>query len=257
MRLRSVMFLILFVFIFSGVASAHHAMEYIETESYSTALRGEYIFHAHYDYFVENKQNPQSDHWEFTPGISRGLTNNLMLDVHTHFAKFGNDLILPTQRSSYSPTGPSPFLEAVAFTLQYRFPENSLINVAVIGNYEYPFERSQTLLDGQHVQEIGFIASKSFSGHQNICLNLKVGRDGNETVSMYALAAKTPLSADIHGIAGGVELLGSFQDFQNSWSVLPGIYMPLGTPNTIFKTGLEFGRNMDYMRVNATLMVRF
>lgn len=245
------------ILMFSGTATAHHAMEYIETESYSTAFQGESIFHLHYDYMVENKQNPQSDHWEFTPGISRGLTDYLMLDVHTHFAKFCNNLIVPEFQNQYAPTGPSPFLEAAAFTLQYRLPENSLVNVALVGNYEQPFERSKTLLDGKRVAEVGLIASKDFGVHSNVCMNLITGIEGNETVSYYSLAAKTPLSVDPHGIAGGIELLGSFQDFKNSWSVLPGIYMPVGSPNTIFKTGIEFGRDMNYMRVNATLMVRF
>jgi len=257
MKFRNVIFPVLLVIIFSSFASAHHAMEYIETESYSTALQGENIFHLHYDYFVENKQNPQSDHWEFTPGISHGITDALMLDIHTHFAKFGNALIVPEQQTTYMPGGPSPFLEAAAFTLQYRLPANQILNVALVGNYEYPFQRSRDLLAGQQVGELGLIVSKDFEGHRNICLNLRAGKDGNETVSMYSFAAKTPLSADIHGIAGGIELLGSFQDFQNSWSLLPGIYMPIGSPNTTFKTGLEFGRNMDYMRANATLMVRF
>ena len=46
------------------------------------------------------------------------------------------------------------------------------------------------------------------------------------------------------------------EDFEESWSILPGVYFPLGE-NIIFKTGLEFGKDMDSMRANVTLMYRF
>jgi hypothetical protein len=53
--------------------------------------------------------------------------------------------------------------------------------------------------------------------------------------------------------------MGTFDDAGDNWSVLPGIYMPLGAPNITLKTGLEFGRNdgADALRANVTLMYRF
>ncbi len=59
---------------------AHHAMEYIEVESYITAKQGERVFHLHYDYMVDDSDNPGLDHWEFTPGISYGIVDRLMRD---------------------------------------------------------------------------------------------------------------------------------------------------------------------------------
>ena len=62
----------------TGVSLAHHAMEYIEMESYTTAKRGEYVFHLHYDYMVDDEDDADLDHWELTPGLSYGLLDRLM-----------------------------------------------------------------------------------------------------------------------------------------------------------------------------------
>ena len=45
----------------------------------------------------------------------------------------------------------------------------------------------------------------------------------------------------------------------DNWSVLPGVYMPLGAPNITLKTGLELGEGAgaDTRRANVTLMYRF
>lgn len=239
--------------ILMSISLAHHAMEYIEMESYSTTRSGEKVFHLHYDYMVDNYANPAEDHWEFTPGLSYGITNRLMVDAHTHFAKFGFDHLID-QQSDYDPWGPTPFMEAMAFAVQYRFTEGSIVDVAVAGIYEEPFQRSRDLLDGQRVFEGILILSKNFTVHSNICANLKLGKDGNEAVKEWALGAKTPLSQDPHGVRAGVEILG---DTEGNWSLLPGVYLPVGAENIIFKTGLEFGSGMKSMRVNVTFMVRF
>lgn len=115
----------------TGTALAHHAMEYIEMESYTTARRGESVLHLHYDYMVDDA------HW--------------------------------------------------------------------------------------------------------------------------AIGAKTPVSSDPHGIAAGIEVMGSFDEPADNWSVLPGVYMPLGAPNITLKSGLEFGEadGADTTRANVTLLYRF
>lgn len=240
-----------------GQVSAHHAMEYIEMESYSTARRGEFIFHLHYDYMVEDRNDPSTDHWEFTPGLSWGIRDRLMVDVHTHFAKFGKGLLIPDEQAGYEPAGPSPFMEALALALQYRLTESMPLDIAVAAVYEIPFERSEELLDGQQVVEGILILGRDFGEHRNVCLNLTFGKDGEEDVKGWALGAKTPLSEDPHGIAAGVEIIGSFDDFEESWSVLPGVYFPVGDDNLVFKSGLEFGKGMESMRLDATLMIRF
>lgn len=233
---------------------AHHAMEYIELDSYSTARKGEFVFHLHYDYYVDDKNDPTQDHWEFTPGLSYGITDRLMADFHTHFAKFGVGHVVEEKKAEFEPFGPSPFMEAGAFCLQYRITEGWFINFAALLTYEFPYQRSKELLDGKEVYEGTLILSKDFGIHSNITLNLTYGRDGDEEVKSWGLGIKTPVSEDPHGIAAGVEIIGNFD---GNYSILPGVYAPLGVDNITFKTGLEFGKNLDSIRSNVTLMYRF
>lgn len=239
---------------FFSFVLAHHAMEYIEMESYSTARSGQKIFHVHYDYLVDNYANSAEDHWEYTPGLSFGITNRLMVDAHTHFAKFGIDHIVNDQQANFTSQGPSPFMEAVAFAVQYRLTEGSFIDVAIGGVYEEPFQRSRDLLDGQRGFEGILILSRGLGARGSICANFRLGRSGEETVSEWALGVRNPLTEDAHGIVAGVELLG---DMNGNWSLLPGVYFPLGDQNIVFKTGLELGKDMNSIRANATLMVIF
>ncbi|MFN3966163.1 MAG: hypothetical protein ACK4JE_00480 [Endomicrobiia bacterium] len=239
---------------------AHHAMEYIEMESYSTARKGEFVFHLHYDYMVDDKNDPNLDHWEFTPGLSYGILDRLMFDFHTHFAKFGPGHLVVNlndpKYSKYSQNGPSPFMEAFALCLQGRITEEKQlpVDVAVAFTYEQPFPRSEELLDGQKVYEGTLILSRSFGVHSNVCLNVSFGKDGDETIKSLALGIKTPISQDPHGIAAGVEFLVSdWKKLDESWSILPGIYASLAE-NIIFKTGIEFGKDANSMRANTTLM---
>ncbi len=83
--------------------------------------------------------------------------------------------------------------------------------------------------------------------------------EGDEDEFHWAVGAKTPLSSDSHGIAAGVEIMGSFEDVGDNWQVMPGVYAPLGAQNITFKTGIEFGKadGVDSMRANVTLMYRF
>ncbi len=232
---------------------SHHAMEYIEIESYNTPFKGEFVFHLHFDYMVENSMNPNLDHWEFTPGISFGITDRLMFDAHTHFAKFGKDHLIDSVSDNFGILGPSPFMEAAAFSLQYRLTKGFPVNIAVAGLFEIPFSRSIELLDGKNVIEGILIINYEFAEHSNITANFKFGLDGDEKFSEWALGVRTPLSANPIGIAGGIEVMG---DFSGDISVLAGIYFPLGSENIIFKTGLQFG-GAGSRRANSTLMYRF
>ncbi len=244
----------------AGSALAHHAMEYIEMESYSTAKRGESVLHLHYDYMVDDRDNPNLDHWEFTPGISYGVTDRLMLDIHTHFAGFGIDHIVDEERENYEPNGPSPFMEAVAGSLQYRVIEDWIVDIAMVGTIEVPFHRAEQLLGSEDNVYAGMlIVGKDFGEHRNITLNLGYEEEGDESDTTWALGVKTPISAAPHGIATGIELMGSFEDTGDNWSIIPGIYMPLGNQNITLKTGLEFGKSdgADAMRANVTLMYKF
>ena len=242
---------------------AHHAMEYIEMECYSTAQRGGYAFHIHYDYMVDDADNPKADHWEFTPGIAYGITDRLMFDVHTHFAKFGEDHIVAEERANYENTGTSPFMEAVAASIQYRLTEDWPVNIGVSGTIEAPFSRASKLLGSKdNVYRGMIILSRDFGTHANITANLSREQEGDEHGAGWALGVKAPISADPHGIAAGIELIGDFDG--NAWSILPGVYAPLGDEGIVFKTGLEFGREKDEdgnpadtLRASVSLMYRF
>ena len=231
---------------------AHHAMEYIEIESYSTAQKGEFGFHLHYDYMTENTSNPLLDHWEMTPGISYGILDRLMFDVHTHFAKFGKEHTIAEEQLKMTSDTTSAFMEAIAFSLQYRLLHDFPVKIAIAFTYEEPFALAKKLLDSQRVFEGKLIISREFPGHVDLTANFTFGKDGTENTASWAIGSKTPLSRDPHGISGGIELMG---DYEGAFSVLPGIYFPI-SENILCKTGLEVGNN-NYRRANFTLMYRF
>ena len=238
-------------------AFAHGAMEFIETLSYYTPAKGEVELFVNYDYMSEDKNDPQQDHWEFTPGISFGITDRLMLDTHIHYAKFENGLIEEERQEEFAPDGPSPFLEAAAFTLQYRLPECSWVNVALAGTFEVPFDRAKELLGSKEVYEGTLILSKDLPGHVNTTVNLTYGKEGSEDYWEYAFGIKAPLTADPHGVSASIEFLGDIEEFDQSWTVLPALSMPIGSPQTTFKTGFEIGKNMDYTRMHVSLIQKF
>jgi hypothetical protein len=241
-------------------AAGHHAMEYIEMESYSTARRSEFVFHLHYDYMVDNADNPREDHWELTPGLSYGITDRLMIDAHTHFAKFGPDLMVEEEREQYEPNGPSPILEAAAASLQYRLTGGEAVDIALVGSLEIPFPDAEKLLGSEDPAFGGLlIFGRDFGEHSNITVNLGYEREGDEDAASWGLGVKTPISDDPHGIAAGIEFMGDMETPSDNWSVLPGAYMPIGAPNVILKTGIEFGRagGAETRRANVTLMYRF
>lgn len=250
------------IFASASTVLAHHAMEYIEMESYSTAKRGEAVFHVHYDYMIDDADNPKADHWEYTPGIACGITDRLMFDVHTHFAKFGEEHIVEEEKDNYEGTGASPFLEAAAATLQYRLTEDLPVDVGLSGTIEVPFSRAGVLLgSNDNVYEAMLILSRDFGTHANIAANLSYEQEGDDGSAGWALGIKTPISADPHGIAAGIEILGDFEN--RAWSILPGMYAPLGD-GIVFKTGLEFGqeegadgKTADTSRASVSLMYKF
>lgn len=238
-------------------AFAHHSFEYIGMDGYTTAQKGEFVFRLLYDYIVEDKDNPSVDRWELTPGLAYGITDRLMFDFHTHFAKFGYGHVVEEKQENYKPLGPSPFIEAGAFALQYRLTEGWLVDVAVSGLYEIPFGRSKELLDGKEVYEGTLIVSKGLGTHSNVCLNFTYGRDGDKEIKEFALGVRTPISYDPHGVAISVEFLGEIEEGKINWFVLPGLSFPLGSESTIFRSGLGFGENMNNMRTNITIIHRF
>jgi hypothetical protein len=237
-------------------AAAHHALEFIELESYTTARKGERLFHLHYDYISEDKDDPRQDRWEITPGIAYGITDRLMVDAHGHYAKFENGLIVEERQAEFEPTGPSPFIEALAFTLHYRVTDGAPVDVAVSGSFEWPLRRAKDLLGSEEGYEATLILTRAFGAHGNVTVNLTAGWEGDDDYQEWGIGIRESLTGEPHGAAAGLEVLGSFEDAENSWSVLPGIYIPFNE-QTILKTGFEIGNDADYTRANITLMHRF
>ncbi len=238
-----------------GNVLAHHAMEYIELESYTTAPQGGKLFHLHYDYYVPDKDDPTQDHWELTPGFSYGIVDRLMFDVHTHFAKFGaaHDI---TGNTAYETLGPSPFIEAVAAAFQYRItePEQLPVNIAGIIEYEYAMPRSQDVLGGGNVLVGKLVVSKDFGVHSNVVLNIMCGLDDSVGFVEWGFGGKTPITDDPNGTAVGIEILG---DFDGVLKAIPGIYYPI-QENAIMKFGMEIGNaKSDYLRASVSLMYKF
>jgi hypothetical protein len=238
-------------------AHAHHAMEFIETESATTLRAGEGLVHLHFDRYSEDKNDSSMDHWEWTPGLAFGLTDRLMADMHGHYAKFNNGLVRASRQAQYAPDGPPPFLEAAAITLQYRLTDTAPVAVAVAATVELPSSRARRLLESHSVYAGTLILSRGFAEHSNVTLNLTAGIEDGEGFYEFALGVRSPLGADPHGIAVGLELLGDVEEFSDTWSLLPGIYLPLIGPETVLKTGFEAGRGMERTRLNVTLMHLF
>ncbi len=241
----------------SMTVGAHHAMEFIETESYTTPLKGESVVYVRYDFMSEDKQDPALDRWEWTPGYAVGLTDRLMFDIHTHYAQFNAGHLVEEEQERFEDRDPSPFFEAVAVSLQYRVTEGKWLDVAVAGRVEVPFKRARDWLDAEEVYEGVLIFSTPFGTHGNVTLNLIYGMEGSDDHWEFALGVKSPLSAHPHGIAGGIELLGDLDDIEDTWSIIPGVYIPVGGPETILKTGVEIGKNAESTAFSISLMHLF
>lgn len=254
--LKKVILILVTVLMLQGFSLAHHSREYIELEGYSTAKQGQSVIYTHYDYFVPDYSTPKTDHYELTPGFSYGITNRFMIDMHTHFAKFGSDHIVAGE-NNFDPIGPPPFLEAIALTGQYRITEAKQLPVDIAGSllYEYPLVRSKKLLDGQSVTEATLIISRDFGEHSNVCLNLNGGKDGDEWTKSYGLGIKTPIGSGPSGPAAGIEIFG---DFEGGFRVMPGTYLAL-EDNVTLKLGLGLGneKSEEQLRYHMSLMIRF
>ena len=235
---------------------AHHALEYISLESATIARFGEAVFHLHYDYMIDDVDDPQKDHWEVTPGLAYGLLPGVMADVHTHFAQFGNHLIAAEKQSSYAPGGPSPFLEALAASVQFSIPTGTNFKTGAALTYEFPFQRSRDLLDGEEVFAGTIILSRELAQHRNLTVNYSRIKDGDSVFSEGGIGIRSPLTADEHGVAAGLEFLAANEGGSTSWTVLPGIYLPIGY-QSILKTGLEFDEDGNATHLNLTFMTSF
>jgi len=234
------------IFVLSTNLHSHHALEYIDVESYSIAQKNQAVFYLRHDYYVEDKRNAELDHWEITPGVSYGFFKYLMGDIHIHLSKFGTGFIKDGEEVS-------PFFEAFATSLitQITKYKSLPIDIAMSFIYEYPFKRARELIGGKQAFEVRLILSRDFLEHSNITLNLYYSiEEGIEHSYGWMFGTKHPLTSDMHGISGGLELNGDFNGKEIAF--LPGIYIPI-SQNSRLKVGFGLGLNDDGERLKRNL----
>lgn len=250
-------------------AHAHHALEFIDVTSYTLAEKGQFVFYLFYDHKSIDADDPGFERWEFTPGLSYGVTDWLMVDAHTHYAKFGANYVeedylegLPADaRARTEIQGASPMLEAVTVGAQVAVPRfNNFVDVGFLVAAEFPFRQARRVLGADKpVYEAELILHREFGGHRIIAANLinVMEHDGEryEHEQEWRLGFRSPLTPNPDGIAAGLELEGNFSD--SDWFFMPAVYAPI-MGNAIFKTGLQVnGREGKAHRFHASLMYLF
>lgn len=237
------------------IAFGHHAMDYIEMESYSTPKQWEFLVHLHYDFMSDQRLNPDYDHWELTPGFSVGLHDRLMFDIHTHFAQFSQMNLDPSKQASYT-NGTSPFIEAIAASLQFRITDYKQlpIDIAATISVEVPMPDAMNLLGSEFGYGASLIFGWNWGLHNNITVNLTYEGEGLHSHSFgWAVGTKFVLSLDdAHAPCIGLEVMG---DFAGAVALMPGFYLSINSSTTL-KTGLLIGLNGydNALRYNITLM---
>jgi hypothetical protein len=250
--------------------SAHHALEYIDTSSYTLTAKGEGIAYLLYDHQSRDPNDPGSERWEFTPGISYGVTDWLMVDAHTHYAKFGRNFLERDEfiegldddhQARINATGAAPMLEAAAIGAQVALPRfTDLFDVGLAASVEIPFSAAKRWLGADKLgYEFELILHREIAEHVMITANIinVMEHDGDsyEHEQEWRLGFRFPITPNPDGIAAGVEWEGSFED--SGWNVMPGIYTPI-TNNAIAKMGLQLdGKEMEARRFHASLMYLF
>lgn len=234
--------LVVWLLFFSSPAFSHHALEYLDVESYSIAAKKEAVFYLRHDYFVEDKRDSSLDHWEATPGISYGILNRVMLDIHTHLSHFNKGHFVEGITEDVP-----PFFEAWALSLIIQLTKHGQIPVdfALSLFYEYPFHRARKIIGGTHVWGGKIILSRDFGIHGNITLNAggEVDENGDYEIS-WMLGVKNPLTSQAHGIAGGLEIEGAHSKDEHCFTLLPGIYFPI-LQNIRLKAGFGVGLTLN------------
>lgn len=249
-------------------AGAHHALEYIDTSSYTITERGQAITYLMYDHQSGDQNNPGLERWEFTPGISYGVTDWLMVDAHTHYAKFGRvyldddyvDDLPDGVRERVDINGAAPMLEAAALGAQVAIPRfNDFVDVGLAVGVEIPFSQAKKALGADKLgYEFELILHREIAEHVMVTANIinvmEDEGDGYEHTQEWRLGFRMPISPNPDGIAAGLELEGSFEE--SAYNIMPGIYAPI-TNNAIAKMGLQVNKDFEAARFHASLMYLF
>ncbi len=251
-------------------AQAHHALEYIDTTSFTLAEKGQGITYLLYDHTTQDPNDPGSNKWEFTPGISYGVTDWFMFDAHMHYAQFGYNELSEDYIDSITDSellarlesqGSAPMLEAAALNFQFALPKvTDLFNIGFATTVEIPFNQAKKLLGAEGLgYEFELVLQRELWEHAMVTANLIHAMeevDGDmEGEQAWRLAFRTPISPNPEGIAAGIEFEGSFEE--SAWTVMPGIYAPI-TNNAIAKMGFQIhGKEFEAARFHASLMYLF
>ncbi len=250
-------------------AYAHHALEFIDVSSYTLTGQGESAVYLIYDHKTDDADDPGSERWEFTPGLSYGVTDWLMVDAHTHYAKFGPNYIdqgylnglAEDVRARTESEGAAAMLEAAAVSAQVALPRfNDFVDVGFSLAMEIPFSQAEEVLGSDTLgYSAELILRRELPGHRMITANLinvmEDEGDGYEHSQEWRLGFRTPVSPNPEGIAVGLELSGSFDE--GDWFFMPGVYAPI-TSSVMAKMGLQMnGDEMEAHRFHASLMYLF
>ncbi len=249
--------ILVILFLLATDLFAHGALEFIDLQTYEIGNAGSTQLYFQYDYISDDSNDPKSDHWEFTPGVSYSIINKLQIDIHTHFAKFESNHLVAPYRTDYEHTGSSPFMEAVAAVVQYQITSELPVNFAIALMTEVPFKRAKQLLGSdKNLYGAMLIAGYDFGKHSNLTFNLVYENEGEDDTTTWGLGCKTPLGQDDHGVNAGLEIISDF-DF-DTWSILPGIYIPI-SEGIMAKSGIAFGQEeaAQTLRASVSFMYSF
>lgn len=208
---------------------AHHAKEFLRTESYAQPPMGGMAIFSGFDYFKPEYRGSANDEWEYTPTIAYGIFDQLMFNFHTHLKHIPNY---------------SPFFEAIATSLQYQVtrPEKYFLDIACALQYEIPLPRSRELLDGKHILTPTLILSKELPHDINVTFNFYYSREiayGSGNEFGYSAAVKGHIIPSVNWMEAGLEFIGTI-DKDPCLSIVPGIYVSLGN-YIVLKGGSSFG----------------
>ncbi len=122
----------LLVLLCPSPALAHHAKEYLVTGSYELVHPGDHLVYLSENYEFENADDSESYHGELTPGWIYGITERWQAELHFH--------VIDPDKEDSETVGKDGFVESVAPSLKYAFPEraNWPVDVALAVELEIP-----------------------------------------------------------------------------------------------------------------------
>jgi len=230
-RLRYIRPLLIAVLLSASTLSGHHAKEYLRTESYAQAPKHGLIFFNGFDSFKPHFNRSTGESWEYTPTLTYGFSDRLMINLHTHLLHIQSH---------------APFFEAGALGLQYQIsrPGTWPIDMGLSVEYELPFRQSRTLINGKQIFNTTLILSKELPGDINITGNLSYTKEtkyGSHDEFSMAMGLKGHPIPQLDWLESGIEMLGT-PGTHPTVTLVPGLYAALNE-SVIIKAGASLGLN--------------